>query len=217
MWNKIQRIYIGSNLVRPNRKDKYQEVEYIQSSWTQYIDTNLLVNWDFTTEAKYAKTTNVAWNTLFGTRNWTYCRYLVRCNSDASYFTVQRSYSSANTNTIETYESGNYYNNNIHTVKLNKYLYVDNTLLKTYKTSTTTNLFSYKLYVFALNSSWTASDYWYYKLYYMKIRDDSNNLVRNFVPCYRKSDNVIWLYDLVDNQFYTNSWTWTFTKWPDVN
>lgn len=53
------------------------------------------------------------------------------------------------------------------------------------------------------------------KLYYCKIwKDDA--LVRDFIPCYRKSDNVIWLYDLVEKQFYTNQWSWTFTKWPNV-
>ena len=51
----------------------------------------------------------------------------------------------------------------------------------------------------------------------MKIWNDSNVLVRDFIPCYRKSDNVAWLYDLVNNIFYTNSGTWTFTVWPNVS
>jgi hypothetical protein len=40
-------------------------------------------------------------------------------------------------------------------------------------------------------------------------------LVRNYVPCYRKSDNVAGLYDLVNNGFYTNSGTGTFTVGAD--
>ena len=51
---------------------------------------------------------------------------------------------------------------------------------------------------------------------YCKIYENWT-LVRNFIPCYRKSDSVIGLYDLVNNQFYTNSWTGTFSKWSDVN
>ena len=51
---------------------------------------------------------------------------------------------------------------------------------------------------------------WYFQIY------DNWVLVRDLVPCYRKSDSVIGLYDLVNNQFYTNSWTGTFTKWADV-
>lgn len=53
------------------------------------------------------------------------------------------------------------------------------------------------------------------KLYACKIWDN-NVLVRDFVPCYRKSDWEIWLYDLANNQFYTNAWTGTFIKWARV-
>jgi hypothetical protein len=54
-----------------------------------------------------------------------------------------------------------------------------------------------------------------FKLYSFKMYNNST-LVRDFIPCYRKLDSVIWLYDLVNNQFYTNSWTGTFSKWSDV-
>lgn len=40
--------------------------------------------------------------------------------------------------------------------------------------------------------------------------------VRNFIPCYRKSDNVIGLYDLVNDVFYTNNGTGIFLKGADV-
>lgn len=54
------------------------------------------------------------------------------------------------------------------------------------------------------------------KLYSVKLYKN-NQLVRDFVPCYRKSDTEIWMYDIVNDTFYTNSWTWTFTKGSDVN
>lgn len=81
-------------------------------------------------------------------------------------------------------------------------------------------------------STWTASLYFFCawgglgsqsaeKLYYLKIytwdSEANKTLVRDFVPCYRKSDNVIWLYDLANDVFYTNAGTWTFNKWSDVN
>ena len=37
-----------------------------------------------------------------------------------------------------------------------------------------------------------------------------STLQRNFIPCYRKSDNVIGMYDTVTNTFYTNAGTGTF-------
>ena len=54
------------------------------------------------------------------------------------------------------------------------------------------------------------------RLYYMQIYDSSNNLVRNFQPVYRKSDNVIWLLDIVNKVFYTNVGGWTFSKWWNI-
>lgn len=39
----------------------------------------------------------------------------------------------------------------------------------------------------------------------------------NFVPCYRKADWEVWVYDLVNDVFYTNQWSWAFKKWPPVN
>jgi hypothetical protein len=49
-----------------------------------------------------------------------------------------------------------------------------------------------------------------------KIYSDANTIERDLVPCYRIADGVIWMYDLTNDQFYTNSGSWTFTKWPDV-
>lgn len=49
------------------------------------------------------------------------------------------------------------------------------------------------------------------KIYSFKIYE-GNNLVKDFVPCYRRSDNVIGLYDQVNKQFYENAGTGVFTK-----
>jgi hypothetical protein len=64
------------------------------------------------------------------------------------------------------------------------------------------------------------NQYWanpWIRIYYSQFYNSAWTLARDFIPCYRKSDNIIGMYDLVNDQFYTNSWTWTFTKWPDVN
>lgn len=41
-------------------------------------------------------------------------------------------------------------------------------------------------------------------------------LTNELVPCYRKSDNEVGLYDIVNNQFYTNQGSGTFIKGADV-
>ena len=53
------------------------------------------------------------------------------------------------------------------------------------------------------------------KTYYFKIYKNKK-LIRHFIPCYRKSDGVIGLYDLVNDVFYTNSGTGEFEKGADV-
>ena len=49
------------------------------------------------------------------------------------------------------------------------------------------------------------------KMYECKITSNGN-LIRDFVPCVRKSDNEPGLYDRVNNVFYTNAGSGTFLK-----
>ena len=53
------------------------------------------------------------------------------------------------------------------------------------------------------------------RLYYLQIWEDGVKLY-DFIPCYRKTDNVIGLYEQVHQVFYTNSGTGSFQKGPDV-
>lgn len=54
------------------------------------------------------------------------------------------------------------------------------------------------------------------KVYNLKLFNDSS-LVRNFIPCYRKSDNEPGMYDIINNVFYTNAGTGTFIVGNDIN
>ena len=60
--------------------------------------------------------------------------------------------------------------------------------------------------------TWHEGGYYYNtsgKFYSLKIYDNET-LVRDFVPAMRKSDNVLGLYDKVEGKFYTNQGTGTF-------
>ena len=48
------------------------------------------------------------------------------------------------------------------------------------------------------------------KIFNAKFWNSDNVLLRDFVPCFRKSDNEIGMYDLVGKQFYTNAGTGEF-------
>ena len=53
------------------------------------------------------------------------------------------------------------------------------------------------------------------QLYTFKIYDN-DVLVRDFMPCYRKSDNEIGLFDSVNGKFYTNKGSGTFEMGLEV-
>ena len=209
---ELKNAYIGER----NPFMDYQEVEYIQSSGTQYINTGYLpsstpkididlefINWDSNT-----------WIPLYWRRwatNTTYfCLYV---NSSYLYMTPNYAWFDPWTSSWVTISKNTKYN-----IVNNAWQFYLNWVLKT--SASTTNTLADSTYpIFLFNNNVSGATQWrntQMKLYSCKMYND-NILVRDFVPCYRKSDTVIWLYDLVNNQFYTNSWTWTFTKWPDVN
>ena len=70
--------------------------------------------------------------------------------------------------------------------------------------------------LFAANYNTGYTNFSSSRIYYMKIYD-SNTLVRNFIPCYRKSDTVAGLYDTVNDVFYTNAGSGVFTVGLNVN
>lgn len=49
-----------------------------------------------------------------------------------------------------------------------------------------------------------------------KYWDKDDNLLRDMIPCYRRSDNVIGMFDKVSQTFFTNAGTGTFTKGNNV-
>lgn len=50
-----------------------------------------------------------------------------------------------------------------------------------------------------LQANWNTGDA---KYYYVKLYNSSNILIANYVPCYRKSDNKVGMYDLVNETFF---------------
>lgn len=71
-----------------------------------------------------------------------------------------------------------------------------------------------------VRTQWSASEaygqYGYAKTQDFKIYDD-DVLIQYFIPCYRLSDNVIGMYELINEQFYVSAGTTGgFTKGPDL-
>lgn len=70
------------------------------------------------------------------------------------------------------------------------------------------------LFLFALNdhNTNTAKNHARIRLYSYKAYNSNNTLVRDFIPCYRNSDEKAGLYDLVNNQFFGNNGEGDFVK-----
>ena len=76
---------------------------------------------------------------------------------------------------------------------------------------------NYNFFIFGKNGYGNSAERAYgYKLYYFRIIDD-NNLVRDFIPCYKKANNEAGLYDLVSGTFYSNQGSGDFIAGPAVS
>ena len=168
---------------------EYQPVEYIESTWSQVIKTWVYMNttW-YRADLEYQNTSTSP--------------------SDQAVFWFYMD--------SEAYAYRTWYNAN-DSFTLSKWATSLERQTATWVLTTRANS-SYQFYIFAKQryANWNYDSWAYCKLYSCKIYNPSNELIRDFVPCYRRSDWAIWLYDKVGKIFYTNQWSWTFNKWPNV-
>lgn len=212
--NTLKNAYLGADTL----PSWYQEVEYIESSGTQYINT-----WFAYTKTTGKVETKFS-STAFGSQYHTY-RLWGSYNSASptsrsfilyvNYSTLRLWLWTSDGDTSRSLSTNTIY-------ELTEEISTPWTCQVTINGTTTSHNYSGTIatnnnfYIFCNNETGSPGSYGRDKLYYLKLYEEGT-LVRNFVPCYRTADDVIWLYDKVNNVFYTNSWTWTFTKWPDVN
>ena len=186
---------------------EYQQVEYIESTGTQYIDTGVIPN--KTTNMKLdinILSTSSSITPIIGARTESFpsLTYFITANNE-----FYMSYNSADTDktTINL-------NERIILSNTSNELYVNNTKVATGITGdfdiTTT------IILLGLNTSnGVDGRHLSAKVYGLKIYSE-DVLIRDYIPCYRKSDNVVGLYDLVENKFYTNNGTGTFLKGNNI-
>lgn len=203
---KIKYVFKWQKMIWPALPSEYQRVEWIWNSWTQRIDTGLYPNSNMMVQMKFIYPTYWWWNLFWFNDSESNSFRFFRANDTTyldywswnNYNRIQWSYITSTTAIYEV-EFWNRYVKDIPT--------------NTTKISSSSVSFwdkSIKAYIF-----WNIDNQDYMKLYYCKIYI-SWTLVRYYIPCYRKSDNVIWMFDIVNQQFYTNVWTGTFTKWNNI-
>ena len=202
------------SVVQSRLPSAYQEVEYIESSWTQYINT-----W-WTPSNNYCKTVMDA--TIYtGNPGWIVCYWMTNWSGAYSLHTDHstRQLNVGSVGNRNTWISFFNWTNWTFTFEANNGSISVDIAGSTYTGSYSWSVFqsTRPFYIFAFDENWSITWKATMRVNSLKIYSDANTIERDLVPCYRIADTEIWMYDLVNNQFYTNSWTGTFTKWNDVN
>ena len=211
-------IYLDKPIeAKANIPSEYTEVEYLESTGTQYIDTGFVPNSNsgFKTKIVFSGYTDGIDDFIIGLRSNdnTYGRFAYTC-TDFNNITF---YCSFGTTTSSSYR----YNSNMPSSEI-----IECEL--NYKNSNTTitqgvegllpdkNNFIGEGLSFYLAGAYNAKGIPKYKAMrqYECELTQGTEVVRDLVPCYRKSDNVAGLYDLVNNTFYTNQGTGNFIVGP---
>lgn len=189
----------------PTWRDTYKEVEYLESTGKQYINTGVKVTPDYTVEVTFVMTQrNATWDTLFGTRSSNQARFTARwANSATGKLGVHRS--KGKTVNYESIDDANATKTMVvdtwHTIKLAKREYsFDGELRKTFSATSSTAQFSYPIYLFALCNAGSPADYGYFRIKKARIWNDKDELIRDYIPCV-DLDGVGGMYDVVNDTF----------------
>lgn len=198
---------------------EYQMVEYIEGDGTQHIVTNLRNDTDYgdlVYKIKYYKATqaritgDLIYGSLSMTKNDTAPVEVGFNGTTNRLFAFSKSsaeiidpivYGSVNELTVKYSDESPY---------ITMSLTDGNTTLTSEKL-TTNNDYNQK-YIFIFGTS----PYRAAARIYSLTAFNGNSVFAHFIPCYRKSDGVIGMYETVTQQFFTNSETGTFLKGADV-
>ena len=194
---------------------EYQEVEWIESTGTQWINTRIPID--------VFVNPNVTWILRFSLTNATRTQILGGANSNKKQIVVISNRLRADwANASDPYFSAILSTNTVYTISQRNgiYEFIDGSGNIESFTITKWNGGSYPFVLFAksTNEEGTAvetSTRAYMRLYSFTIFGDTE--IANFIPCYRKSDSEIGMYDTVSKTFYTNAGTGAFLKGSDVS
>lgn len=179
---KVKQPYIGSpNFESVNLPSGYTQVEFIQSSGTQYIDTGAQLVSGLSAEIDYQPTST---------------------ESDDWFFSV------LNTSGSKGWRAG-IHQNAFYLVNFTA-SQTSNLTARTTFSGTSTNTENLNIYLFAENRNGSAYGNASGKMYSCKIYDSKGALIRNFIPC-KNANGVVGMYDLVHSKFYASEGTGTFT------
>ena len=180
---------------------EYEQLEYIASTGTQYIDTGIKSSNEVSIISEFSSTNAEQERCyVFGAYG----------NSDNE--RIQFSYSNIK---VLGWDSQYYRSDGLFDLDLNKHIInaskgdfvLDGTSIYTFNDVTFSS--NYNITLFALNARGVIENNSLMQLFNCKIWE-GDTLVRDFVPALRKSDGKVGLYDLVSATFFTNLGTENF-------
>lgn len=190
----------------------YQEVEYLESTGTQYLNTRYIPNTSSKISVKmsFKSTTPGQLIGIGGGVGGTNSRFAFGFDLASS---QRQSKWYCGIGNLNTWNGQNDTDLHVFTIDaINKEFVVDNISYPVaYSDMSTTATF----FVLARNRR-TATEFVSGFLYFINIYENGE-LVESFVPCYRKSDSKPGMYDIISNTFITNDGTDEFIVGADIN
>ena len=182
----------------------YQELEYIESTGTQYIKTGL------TNRKYYLHRLEIGFN------NKSESGMICGATPSRAYFVLQEGTNCYTNTGGQTQGEGKvqvntYYNYVFDGQSNHQQCYLNGELANETTYQYDNVVTSIELYIFCRFGGTGAENFKSTKIYYFKIYDENRVLIRDYVPAKRKSDNAIGLYDMVNETFFTNAGTGTFS------
>lgn len=191
----------------------YERLEYIQTSGTQYIKTGIQSHDNITKlNAHYYQLTYDPGQILFGCYDGVATMYFNYKELGIIEHRSHWMYTDLRTG-AEWKENQDVKSTLV--INGNNLILTNNGKTVTGVASMSKGSNSYEMLLGAYSAQGSAGYFFYCKLYNFQIEVD-NVLVRNFIPCKRKSDNVLGLFDSVNKVFYTNAGSGTFGAGPSV-
>lgn len=199
----------GTQWINIKNPPPYTELEYIESTGTQYINTNYLPNANTGIEVDFQFTDLSAQQRLYGTQTST-------SNETTStwvyYINSKTKWAYAHIDGVGNWINTNYdANDRKHNLKFNVIsgkIIIDDGAYNADIVGTVTQPSARPLYIMASNIKENADYKGQVRIYEFKIYEN-NTLVRDFIPVKDEND-VVCLYDTVTETYFYNQGTGTF-------
>lgn len=208
---KIKKGYLGESNFKPKSLPQgYSQIEYLESSGTQYINTQIKPNQNIRVICDFQLFNTNVGQSVFGAwefdSNYNVCNAYLLQGQTNNFFTAWYGNGSAADFSTE--------------IKFNSRLVCDMnkniTTIGKYTATNTSNSFSsgYNMYLFGSNFMGSFYEGISAKIWSMSIYDN-DNLVRDYVPCINPS-GAIGMYDMVSGSFFANAGSGVFVAGPSL-